>query len=180
MWKDIKGYEGLYQINSKGQIKHLPYQRKNILTNGTSLMKERIIRPFTENHGYQLARLYKNSKATPYLVHRLVAEAFIPNPDNLPEVNHKDENKLNNNADNLEWCSHKYNINYGSSIKKRVQTQTNRKDLSKPVICVETETIYPSIKEATRQTGINNVMIGQCCLGKQKTAGSYHWKYLNI
>ena len=112
--------------------------------------------------------LKKNKKRKAHLVHRLVAKAFIPNPDQLCEVNHKDENKLNNTVNNLEWCNSEYNCNYGMRNKK----------LSKPVICIETGIVYPSILDAGKQTGINHTHLGDVARGKRKTAGGYHWKYI--
>lgn len=119
---------------------------------------------------------YKN-----HSIHRLVAEAFIPNPENLPEVNHKDENKVNNAVSNLEWCDKKYNINYGNSAKSRqIKNRQRSLSMSKKVLCVETGVIYPSIIEAYRQTGIGQKEIIGVCKHKphRKTAGGYHWKYV--
>lgn len=118
-----------------------------------------------------MIRLSKNGKATGYLLHRLVAQAFIPNPDNLPQVNHKDENKLNNNVDNLEWCTASYNNNYGERNNKMILK------LNKPVICIETGIKYPSIHEAGRQSGVDYRNIHACCSGRYKTTNGQHWKY---
>ena len=107
IWKDIKGYEGLYQISNQGRVKSLNYRRTG---------KEHLMIQETTPRGYKKIRFLDHKK---YFVHRLVAEAFIPNPDNLPQVNHKDEDKTNNHADNLEWCTKLYNINYGNGIIKR-------------------------------------------------------------
>ena len=102
-WKAIPGYEGLYEVSNKGNVRNV---RRNTLLR------------LQKNQGYIKVWLYKNGIGTGLRVHRLVAEAFLPNPDNLPEVNHKDEDKTNNNVDNLEWCNRKYNINYGSRKDK--------------------------------------------------------------
>lgn len=169
IWKDIEGYEGLYKISNLGKVKSLNYHMTG---------KERILKPGKDNHGYLFVILYKEGKHKTCTVHRLVAEAFIPNPDKLPCVNHKDENPLNNNLNNLEWCTHKYNINYGTAIERAIVALTNRKDMSKPVKCLETGKIYPSTIEAQRETGIRNGNISHCCLGNRKTAGGYHWRYI--
>lgn len=119
---------------------------------------------------------YKN-----HSIHRLVAEAFIPNPENLPEVNHKDENKVNNAADNLEWCNKKYNINYGNgAMTRNIKNRERGISMSIPVKCVETGIVYPSISEASRQTGVGQKEIIGVCKHKPhyKTAGGYHWKYV--
>lgn len=130
-----------------------------------------------------------NGKFKCELVHKLVAKAFIPNPDNLPCVNHKDEDKTNNKVDNLEWCTHKYNNNYGTKNKRTSKLKTNNTYNTRPVLCIETGTIYPTIHEAERQTGILTSGIVACCKGtvyskrngytKVHTAGGYHWKYLD-
>ena len=114
-WKDIEGYEGLYQVSSFGRIKS--FDKTVICKNGrTFFMKGRIIRTRPNNRGYIMVGLHKNKKFKLCLVHRLVAKAFIPNPDNLPQVNHKNENKNFNHASNLEWCDNWYNAHYGTRI----------------------------------------------------------------
>ena len=120
-------------------------------------------------------------KMKSFTVHRLVSLAFIPNPDNLPEVNHKDECKTNNNVSNLEWCSKSYNINYGTRNERCGEKNLNRKDQSRPVKQFTKDgrfiTDYPSIAEAERQTGFDQTAISKCCNGKQKSAYGYIWRY---
>ena len=99
IWKDVKGYEGKYLISNTGKVK--------------SLTRNRLLKPVIQK-GYMYIHLCKNSKDKAYLLHRLVAKHFVSNPDNLPEVNHKNEDKVNNDASNLEWCDAKYNSNYGT------------------------------------------------------------------
>ena len=105
-WKSVVGYEGLYMVSNWGRVKSIKFG------------KERILKPVTNSSGYLLVGLYKNNIEKKYSVHRLVAEAFIPNPYNLPQVNHKDENKQNNVVSNLEWCTHEYNNTYGTRIER--------------------------------------------------------------
>lgn len=158
IWKNIKDYNDKYLISNTGKVKSLNYNN----TKKDKLLKISIC------NGYPSVCLWKNNKGKRFRVNRLVAESFIPNPLNLPEVNHIDENKLNNNVDNLEWCTSRYNCNYGSRNHK----------LSKPVQCIETGIIYSSILEAGKQTKINHTHLGDVARGKRKTAGGYHWKYI--
>lgn len=158
IWKDIVGYEGLYCVSNYGRVKSLNYHRTG---------KERILKPGIKND-YYFVILYKNGKTKFYLVHRLVTEAFIENPDNKPQVNHKNEWKWCNCVWNLEWCTAKYNINYG--------TRTRR--ISKPIICIETGVIYNSVSDASKSLLIEDGNICKCCKGKIKSAGGLHWKYL--
>ena len=115
IWKDISGYEGLYQVSNLGRVKSLNYlgHHKEVIKK-PSLPKKTIMKPSQ----YYKVILYKNGKAKNFFVHRLVAEAFIPNPDNLPQVNHIDHNPFNNRADNLEWCTAKYNCNHKRNNRK--------------------------------------------------------------
>ena len=106
IWKPIIGYENLYKINNYGEV--------------LSLRSNKILKPNNNGIGYFIIQLCKNGKRKNYLIHRLVAEHFLDNPNNLPEVNHKDEDKSNNFVNNLEWCKHKYNMNY-KQLQKRQQ-----------------------------------------------------------
>ena len=107
-WRAVPGYEGLYEVSNKGNVK--------------SLIKNKIIKGFINRCGYILVGLSKNGIRKKITIHRLVAQVFIENPDNLPEVNHKDEDKANNSVDNLEWCDRKYNNNYGTANIRRRET----------------------------------------------------------
>lgn len=162
VWKDIDVYEGLYQVSNLGNVKSLNY-------NHTS--KERILKPGANTKGYLKVTLCKDRKVNDYSIQQLVADAFIPNPNGYSCVNHKDENKLNNCVDNLEWCSHKYNANYGTRNKRIAEK------LSIPVYCLELDKIFTSAKEACRITGVHQGNITLCLKGKRNTAGGYHWAY---
>ena len=172
-WRDIVGYEGLYQVSNLGRIKSLRNNKNN--------PREKILKLKLVKNGYYIIFLYKNGKPKWYYVHRLVAIAFIPNPYNLPQVNHIDENKTNNCVENLEWCNQKYNVNYGTCIERRIKKLKNRKDLSKPILQFDLEgkliNEYPSINEVERQTGFKNPNICKCLKGKTKTCGGFLWKY---
>lgn len=154
-----------------------------ILSNGTVIGKKgNVLKPSLRS-GYPCVSLYKDKKLKSINIHRLVAEAFIPNPNNYPVVNHKDENKENSDIDNLEWCTQAYNNAYGTKGERTSKAQLNRKDHSKPVLqfSLDGEFIaeYPSCKEAWRQTGVWRAHIGECCnhYKNQYTAGGYVWKW---
>ena len=118
IWRPIVGYEGLYEVSSYGRVRSLDkYDSRNRFRKG------RILTLYTEIGGYLRAHLSSNGKAKHHSVHRLVAESFIPNPDNLPEINHRDEDKTNNRVDNLEFCDRKYNINFGSRTDRMRDTK---------------------------------------------------------
>lgn len=168
-WRDIKNYEG-YQVSNLGRVRSLNYNHTGEI---------HIIKPFKIE--YLGLNLWKNKKRKYYLVHRLVAEAFIPNPDNLPCVNHIDECKTNNRVENLEWCSYKYNSNYGTAIQRTREKNINHLNYSKPVFqyTLDGELIaeYPSASEAARQINKAKTHISDCCLGKLKSAYGYKWQY---
>ena len=184
IWKDIKGFEGLYQISSLGRLKSLSRfinsNRNNQRRIKGCIIKQRV-NPY---NGYIQISLSKNHKYKRFYIHRLVAYAFLRNPDNLPQVNHKDENKENNCVDNLEWCTAKYNANYGTCISRRVKTQRDTKShinneaLSRKVKCIDTGKIYLSAQEVSRQTGLDNSSISKCCRGVYKKCGGFRWCYL--
>jgi hypothetical protein len=133
-----------------------------------------------ERNGYFEVGLYKNGVEKIKKVHRLIAKAFLTNPHNFPCVNHKDENKHNNCVDNLEWCSYKYNNNYGknkpvNNLKKGAIVNSKAvKQINKDGKVMR---IYISAREAARQTGLNQSNISKCCRGKYKSVGGYIWSY---
>lgn len=169
VWKEISGYEGLYEVSDTGLVRSLKFG------------KTKILRPFC-NGGYMTLNLCKDGKAKCMTVHRLVAEAFIQNPNKLPTVNHRNENKLDNSAANLEWLSMKDNNNYGTHNKRVAEANVNNPKRSKQVQMFDKQTgellaTFPSIKEAERQTGIAVSNICHCCNGNRKMAGGFIWKY---
>lgn len=179
-WLDIPGYEGLYQVSNLGRVKSLERYVKH--PQGTkSLKKGKSLKQCVVSGGYLAVDLCKNGIIRMYTIHRLVAEAFLPNPDNLPQVNHINECKWDNTVWNLEWCDAKYNINYGTLKQRLSQKQLNQKATSKSVLQYTKEGLivaeYPSQQEAARQTGVCNVCISNCCRGGQNSAGGYVWKY---
>ena len=125
-WRDIKDYEGLYMISSYGRVKSLG-RWVNYKNKGKKWQEGKILKPLVKKGGYLHVGLWKNGKLKFFTVHRLVAQAFIPNPNNLPQVNHKDENKENNFVKNLEYCDAKYNSNYGTRTKRIAEKQKAKK-----------------------------------------------------
>ena len=158
IWKTINEHPD-YKVSNIGRVKSIKFN------------KERILK--TQNvNGYQRVILFSDGKYKNMYIHRLLAEAFIPNPDNLPEVNHRNEIKTDNRLENLEYCDAKYNMNFGT------RTQRAAKSKSKPVRCIETNIIYPSSKEVQRKLGFAQGNICKCCNGKIKSAYGYHWEYV--
>ena len=161
-WRPVVEYEGLYMVSNWGRVKSLKFG------------KERILKQSKDKFGYLYVDLYKNNIKKKYKVHRLVAEAFLPNPYNLLQVNHRDENKLNNNVDNLEWCTNEYNINYGT------RTERVAEKLSKIVLQYDLEGNFIKEWKSTMECGRNEYNQGNvtlCCQGKRKTHKGYIWKY---
>lgn len=171
VWKDVKGYEGLYQVSNLGRIKSLNYKRTG---------KEKIMKQTKRGNGYLRVDLCKDKKIKTYNVHRLVAMTFIFNEYNKPQVNHINEIKTDNRVENLEWVTSKENVNYGTAIKRRTMKLTNGKG-SKPVIGMKKESGYivefPSVREVERTLKIGHSHVSNCCKGKGKTAGGYKWMF---
>ena len=174
IWKtaiyDDVVYEGLYQVSNLGNILSLNYRNTG---------RAELMNPWEDKDGYLKIGLRKNRKTDFILVHRLVAQTFLPNPDNYPQVNHKDENKANNRVENLEWCDGKYNHNYGTINQRISKANTNGK-LSKPVLQLsltgELIREYPSANECGRN-GLERSGVIRCCNGKQKTHKGFKFMY---
>lgn len=167
IWKDVKNYEGEYQVSNTGKVRSLNYNY---------LGQVRELKQTLSNKGYCKVVLHR-PKGTQrhFSVHRLVAEAFIPNPDNLPQVNHKDECKTNNCVDNLEWCDCKYNSNYGTRNERIVQKM--RKSILQFTLDGVFVKEWESIKSAAETFGVKDCSISNALTGRKKTAGGFIWKY---
>ena len=161
-WKRvvINGEPWDYEVSNLGNVKRI----------GSS----KCLKP-SYNHGYLQVILCKNGITKKMFVHRLVATAFISNPENYPVVNHRDECKNNNCVENLEWCTHKYNANYGTRNERASEKRKGDKNpRARKVICLETKQTFGCVKDAQEWCRGN---VQQCCQGKAKTAGGYHWQY---
>lgn len=172
VWKDIAGYEGLYQISSFGRVKS--FRQAKRLNGG----EEYILNPTISNNGYEQITLYRSpTDRHKFLVHRLVAQTFIPNPDNLEAVNHKDENRLNNHADNLEWCTMAYNNAYGTAtIRSSITKGQKIQQFTINGVLLAT---YESIHIASMITGIEKHTIKDCCSGSCQFGKGYIWRYVD-
>lgn len=178
IWKDIVGYEGLYQVSNLGRVKSLPRLHKYV--HGYYMTKEKILSPRVcgKQREYLAVALNVDGKTKQYKIHRLVATAFIPNPYGYNEINHKDENKGNNKVGNLEWCSRSYNVNYGCRIEKQ------RKALIKPVVAYSKSNKFVrefnSIVDASKFAKVDATNISRACKKEGRISGGYLWKYKNI
>lgn len=175
VWKDISGYEGYYQISNLGKIRSLD-RYANVCGGGKRLVKGRNLKPAKCTNGYYEIHLHCKGERKVLLLHRAVAETFLDNPMNYPEVNHKDEDPANNRADNLEWCTSKYNANYGTRNERMMIGRE-----TKPVIQYNKNGIFVKrwdcMMDACREYNADISSMIRVCKGKQKTCKGYIWKY---
>lgn len=182
VWRDVKGFEGLYKVSNMGRVKN---------------NKEHILKPYSSEKGYRCVDLNKNGNHKKHRVHRLVAQAFIPNPNNYPCVNHIDEIKNHNYVQNLEWCTVAYNNSYGNRLKKisdknkkshiglkqsKETIEKRESKIRKPVIQINSDNNIVKIWKCARQAsskGFNPSSIASCCKGKINSHHGYKWKYFN-
>ena len=186
-WKDIKGYEGYYQVSNEGRVRSL---KRTISNNGGAQELEGKTKSTRiKNSGYEITDLYKNGERKTFMIHRLVADAFIPNHDNKSQVNHIDGNKLNNRVDNLEWVCQSENVIHSYECIREDKSNINavsamNKANSKKVMCLNDGSIYNSASEAAKQVGISSSLLMRCCRGERKSAGKdsnnnkLRWKYV--
>lgn len=148
--RDVEGYEGIYAVTSYGRV--------------WSYRRNKFLKPTNNGKGYLGVALSVNGKPKTQKVHRLVAQAFLANPDGLPQVNHKDKDRHNNCISNLEWCDNQYNVIYS---------------IGRAVRCVELDKVFDCSETAARELHVSGSGIRRCCKGQRKTVGGYHWEYVN-
>lgn len=170
VWKEIEGTNGMYQVSNFGRVKSVSRTVK--FGERYRDICDTILKPRLHKNGYYTVCLF--GKKNRY-IHRLVAETFIENPYNLPQINHKDEDKRNNAVWNLEWCDGLYNINYGSAIKRAIDEKSKRHFT---VLNLDTGERYKNPLEAQTKTGIHHDSISRVCRNRKGTAGGYHWGYV--
>lgn len=172
IWKEVCGYEGLYHVSNLGRVK------------STVCKKYHILKPTLSCNGYHQVSLYVNGCSKTFFIHRLLMLSFIPNPENKPHVNHIDSNTINNNLDNLEWCTRSENIQHGydfGNMKAPMRGKFGKKhNRSKAIVQLTSGGAYVntfgSAYEAQRKTGISRSGISSACAGRQKTSGGFMWK----
>ena len=187
IWKNVKGYENKYMVSNLGRVKSLGNHKTR---------KEKILKNKYDKGGYCQINLWKYGQMKHFLVHRLVAEAFIDNSNNKPCIDHIDGNPMNNRVNNLRWCTQRENCNNPITlhrmsethkgktpwIKGKHHTEETKRKLSKTVLQIDKNTgevirEFPSIMEVHRQLGFSQGHISQCCNGKRKTCGGFKWRY---
>lgn len=176
IWKDIRDYEGIYQVSNLGRVKSFDIKDKL-----GRIRKGRVLKGCKNTKGYLLVNLYKNNMGCGKLIHRLVAQAFIPNPENKPQVNHIDENKTNNMVSNLEWSTSKENNNHGTHNERAAKTISKSKSI--PIIATNLKTgksrEFYGTNECARQLDLHDSNITSVLKGRYKQTGGYTFKYIN-
>lgn len=170
IWKTVKGYEGLYEVSNLGNVRSLDYHNWGVVRNLTPVM---------DCYGCMRVCLCKNNKQRNGLVHRMVAQAFLENPLELPQINHINENKSDNRVENLEWCDCLHNNNHGTRNERISKSKRNTK--CKKVIQMDLQGNFirewVSLNEIMRVLGFNAAFVARCCHGVKPTAYGYRWQY---
>lgn len=175
IWKDITGYEGLYQVSDQGRVKSLERKVPHRAKEWT--IKERILKPIDNGRGYLQVVLCTGGNIKRFFVHRLVCQAFHENPKGKPQVNHINEDKTDNRAYNLEWSTARENCNHGTHNERVAKAQS--KQVGQYTLDGELIKVWVSLTEVKRQTGLGQSHISQVANGKRKTAYNFIWKYVD-
>lgn len=178
VWRDVIGYEGKYQVNTKGEIRSLNYGRMNKIC---------LLKPYLGNRGYLSVVLSKGNKTKIKMVHKLVAESFIPNGDNKPFIDHINNIKTDNRVENLRWVTHKENMRnpltrkrFSESAKKRPISENALKNWQKRIYCKELNKTFDSITQASKELNIPISCICRVCSGNRPHTRGYHFEYVNV
>ncbi len=181
-WKDIQGYEGMYQVSNMGRVKSLERITKFKNRDYTRIEQEKILTPAKHHKGYLKAQLRKNGKNKAFFIHRLVAQSFIPNPENKSTVNHKNGIKTDNRVENLEWMSNQENMKhaYDNNIRNNDKvSEAKWKKVAQYSLDGQLIKIYDSVKQAVEENkGFRQSGISSCARGTYKTSHGYVWKYI--
>lgn len=180
VWRSVVGYMDLYEVSNLGRVRSLDRIQYNpVAATHQTLHPGHIMRGRVSNNGYRTVGLRDiNGKRKTYSVHRLVAQAFIQNPDNLPFVNHKNYNKLDNRVENLEWCTEYDNVHYGRADEIRQLNQPKRKAVRQYTLNGEIVADYPTLVAAAKAANTTRQLVRECASGRLQTAGGYKWKYI--
>lgn len=172
IWKDIEEYEGLYQVSNMGNVKSVNRKVKNSLSkSGYIEIKSQIMKQKQRKDGYMYIQLSKNGKSKGFFVHRLVAKAFIPNPENKPYIDHINTIRNDNRIENLRWATREENDHNPITLKNRIGKCGIK------IKCLNTGEIFISGSEAGRKLGVDVSEIIKCCKGKRKSAKGYRFEY---
>lgn len=180
IWKPINGYEGLYEVSNMGRVKSLPKTVEQYY--GYKITNERMLKQSPDRKGYMMAWLYKNKKRKTMKVYRLVANAFIPNPESKPQIDHINAINTDNRACNLRWCTGKENFHNPISYRRNSESKFGRKNHNaKSVVQLSLDgipiRIWDCINDVKRELGFHHSHISQCCSGKRNVAYGFIWKY---
>lgn len=187
IWKWVDGYQGFYKVSNLGRVKSVDrYVYCEVSLNKLQHLFGKVLKSKIDKKGYAIVYLSKEGKQKAKKIHRLVAQAFIPNPLNLPQVNHIDGNKTNNNVSNLEWCDNSYNQKHAheTGLFPKYEDTVGWGRPAKPVAMLDFNTkeiiqTFNTLSSASKETGINPSNIRSVCLGLRNHAGGYNWKFIN-